>query len=275
MVNKELFEEVIEYLKNGSKNCLKTGFFDLDEALDLNDKGALITIGGRPAMGKTSFIYNLLENISQQGKKCILFSLERSAKLVIQRLLCQVAEIDTIKIRRKNMQQNDWRKMSDAMNKWVNVDFVIDDTRAITVKDIEAKIKEVRPKVVFIDYLQLINSYVNTERRFFTEDVMRELKRIAGENKIIIFLGSQLSRAVESRADKHPLLSDFRDSGSIENISDVVIFIHRPGYYYLDDESGLAEIIVAKNHFGPCVTINLKFNPSIMKFYNLPHNEVF
>lgn len=276
MVDKKLEKiiyDVYENLKKDDEQCFETGFFDLDDFLRLEEKGILITIGARPAMGKTAFLYNIMENVSKMGKKCFLFSLEMSTKLVVKRLISQISEVDTIKLRTGNMEQKDWDKIATAMSTLLELPISIDDSCSINIEEIESKIKEGKPDIVFIDYLQLFSNHKKMDRYTYIEHIMKELKRIADENKIIIFINSQLSRAIESRMDKRPMLSDLRESGGIENISDIVIFIYRPDYYYFDEEDytqrDRAEIIVAKNKFGPTGTVNLKFIGRITKFFNL------
>lgn len=275
VVDRELLESVVEDLNNINKPYFKTGFIDLDELLSLRRKSALITVGARPAMGKTAFMYNIMENVAGQGKKCLLFSLEMSKTQVAGRLICQHSEVDFMKLRAGVMSEKDWEKIAETLNFLTEIPISIDDTCAMNIEEIEEKIKDNKPEVVFIDYLQLISASKKKDRYNQIEDIMKNLKRISEENEIIIFISSPLSRAVENRMDKRPMLSDLRDSGSIENISDIVMFLYRSDYYSHgeDDESalysrGCAEIIVAKNKFGPVGTIMLKFIPSITKFKN-------
>ena len=274
MVDKKLIEEVVEDMKNYNKPpTFETGFLDLDDLLRIRNKSALITIGARPAMGKTSFMLNILENQMKLNKKCIFFTLEMNKKQIIQRLLCSNSEIDSWKIRTGNMQDKDWEKIGKStleIEKW---DLLVNDKSCITIEEIEEYIKEINPDIVFIDYLQLINPTKKKDRNAEINDIMQNLKRIADENNIIIFISSQLSRSLEQRFDKRPMLSDLRDSGSIEYISDIVFFIYREDYYNSSNEEdiskrGTAEIIVAKNKFGPSGTVNLLFNIRIAKFLN-------
>ena len=279
MIDRKLFENVIEDMKNIDKPYFKTGFTDLDDLLGLRKKGALVVIGARPAMGKTAFLLNILERVANQGKKCVLFSFEMSKEQVAQRLLCQVSETDLVKVRMGKMTNKDWDKFSESIEKIINWDFSISDINDDTIDKIEERIKTIKPEVVFIDYIQLIHVSKRLDRYTAIENIMKELKRIAKENEIIIFVNSQLSRGVENRCEKRPLLSDLRDSGSIENISDVVIFIYRDEYYHFIEEDsfldGNAEIIVAKNKFGPTGVINLHFKKQITKFANIIRETEF
>ena len=273
MLDKNLLQDVWEDLENQNKTFFKTGFEDLDCILGIQEKkGALITIGARPAMGKTTFMLSIMENILSNNKRCLYFSLEMSKEQVITRLLFQIAEISFIKSKMNNMDEKDWEKLSDAMNNLLMWDLKLDDNSGIKTEEIETAIKEQQPDVVFIDYLQLMDGKRKQDRCTQIEEIIKDLKRIAKENGVVIIIASQLSRAVENRCDKRPMLSDLRDSGSIENLSDVVIFLYRDEYYNFreDDDihpKGEAEVIIAKNKFGACGYIYLTFKSNIPKFY--------
>ena len=273
MLDKNLLQDVWEDLENQNKTFFKTGFEDLDCILGIQEKkGALITIGARPVMGKTTFMLSIMENILLKNKRCLYFSLEMSKEQVITRLLFQIAEISFIKSKMNNMDEKDWEKLSDAMNNLLMWDLKLDDNSGIKTEEIETAIKEQQPDVVFIDYLQLMDGKRKQDRCTQIEEIIKDLKRIAKENGVVIVIASQLSRAVENRCDKRPMLSDLRDSGSIENLSDVVIFLYRDEYYNFreDDDihpKGEAEVIIAKNKFGACGYIYLTFKSNIPKFY--------
>ena len=273
MLDKNLLQDVWEDLENQNKRFFKTGFEDLDCILGIQEKkGALITIGARPAMGKTTFMLSIMENILLKNKRCLYFSLEMSKEQLITRLLFHIAEISFIKSKMNNMDEKDWEKLSDAMNNLLMWDLKIDDNSGIKTEEIETAIKEQQPDVVFIDYLQLMDGKRKQDRCTQIEEIIKDLKRIAKENGVVIIIASQLSRAVENRCDKRPMLSDLRDSGSIENLSDVVIFLYRDEYYnFREDDAirpkGEAEVIIAKNKFGACGYIYLTFKSNIPKFY--------
>ena len=273
MLDKKLLQDVWEDLENQNKRFFKTGFEDLDCILGIQEKkGALITIGARPAMGKTTFMLSIMENILLKNKRCLYFSLEMSKEQLITLLLFQIAEISFIKSKMNNMDEKDWEKLSDAMNNLLMWELKIDDNSILKTEEIETAIKEQQPDVVFIDYLQLMDGKRKQDRCIQIEEIIKDLKRIAKENGVVIVIASQLSRAVENRYDKRPLLSDLRDSGSIENLSDVVIFLYRDEYYNFreNDElhpKGEAEVIIAKNKFGACGYIYLTFKSNIPKFY--------
>ena len=281
MIESEVLEKVCESIFEENPPVLETGFSSLDTFLKGVDRSSLITIGARPAMGKTSFVTNIMLNLLEHNKKCLFFSLEMSEEQLIKRLLCQIGEVDAqllimpneIKKREKSIE-----KITLAIDKLSKYDLTIYDNH-FNVEDIKEKIEQIKPEFVFIDYLQLIDVPSKKPRSESFERVMRDLKQIARDNNCIIFIASPLSRALESRMDKRPLLSDLRESGAIENISDVVMFIYRDDYYnyYLGEEyainKGKAEIIVAKNRRGCVGTAKLLFRASIMKFFPQPQLE--
>lgn len=282
MIKKEILEKVAYQILEGNEIVLKTGFRDLDEVLSGVEKSSVITIGARPAMGKTCFMTSIMFNLLEQNKKCLYFSLEMSEEQLLTRLLAQVGEIDAQMMHNKAaMAMPKYiEKFVNALNKIKDYDLTISDD-ANHIEQIKEGIEKEKPEFVFIDYLQLIQYSGRKSRVEQIDEIMRSLKTIAKENDCMIFLTSQLSRALESRYDKRPLLSDLRESGSIENLSDVVIFIHRDDYYNsADDEDyalnkGKADIIVAKNKYGPTCAINLLFRCSIMKFLEPVKNELF
>lgn len=274
MLDEKLLQEVWDDLENQNKVLFETGFEDLDSVLGIQEKkGSVITIGARPAMGKTTFMLSVMENILLKNKKCIYFSLEMSKEQLVKRVLFQRAEVSFVKSKLNNFVAKDWEKLADAMNNLSKWDFFVEDNTDTKTEEIELTIKELKPDVVFIDYFQLLGGKPKQDRLTQIEENMKALKRIAKEYGIVIFIASQLSRAPESRCDKRPLLSDLRESGAIENISDVVIFLYRDEYYNFMEEydefrpKGETEVIVAKNKFGVCGTIRLTFKSNIPKFY--------
>ena len=274
MLDEKLLQDVWDDLEYQNKVLFETGFEDLDLVLGIAEKkGAVITIGARPAMGKTTFMLSIMENILLKNKKCIYFSLEMSKEQLVKRILFQRAEVSFIKSKLNNYVAKDWEKLAQAMNNLSKWDLFVDDSSAANTKEIEAAIKEQKPDVVFIDYFQLLGGKPKQDRLIQIEENMKALKRIAKEYGVVIFIASQLSRAPESRYDKRPLLSDLRESGAIENISDVVIFLYRDEYYNSREEydefrpKGETEVIVAKNKFGACGSIRLTFKANIPKFY--------
>ena len=276
MITNEVLAKVCESIFEEKPPVLQTGFRDLDNVLSRVENSSLITIGARPAMGKTSFMTNIMLNLLEQNKKCLFFSLEMSEEQLIKKLLCQIGEVDTQLLSIPNeISKRNAEKIAEALNKISKYDLTIIDN-SHNVAEIKEQIEQVKPEFVFIDYLQLIDVPSKKPRSESFEKVMRELKQIAKDNNCIIFMTSQLSRALECRCDKRPMLSDLRESGAIENISDIVMFIYREDYYNnpaYDEEDyarkkGQADIIVAKNREGCVCTVRLLFRCSIMKFFN-------
>ena len=282
MIDKEILDKTFKQITEENRNALATGFQDLDILLSWVEKGNLIVIGGRPAMGKTAFMTSILYNLLKSDKKCIVFSLEMSINQYLKRLIAQVGEIDLFSLNNNEL-------LNDRKNEEIKTALDIISSFDLTVFDDKYKIDEIRnkietekPEYVFIDYLQLLETPRKKQRSEAITNIMLDLKQTAKENNCIIFISSQLSRALETRYDKRPMLSDLRESGDIENISDVVLLIYRNEYYkcYADDEDyalnkGKAEIIVAKNKMGAIAIIELLFRSPIAKFLEPIHYDVF
>ncbi len=282
MIDKEILDKTFKQITEENRNALATGFQDLDILLSGVEKGNLIVIGGRPAMGKTAFMTSILYNLLKSDKKCIVFSLEMSINQYLKRLIAQVGEIDLFSLNNNEL-------LNDRKNEEIKTALDIISSFDLTVFDDKYKIDEIRnkietekPEYVFIDYLQLLETPRKKQRSEAITNIMLDLKQTAKENNCIIFISSQLSRALETRYDKRPMLSDLRESGDIENISDVVLLIYRNEYYkcYADDEDyalnkGKAEIIVAKNKMGAIAIIELLFRSPIAKFLEPIHYDVF
>ena len=282
MIDKEILDKTFKQITEGNAERFITGFNDLDAVLSGVEKGNLITIGARPAMGKTAFMTSILYNFLKQDKKCLLFSLEMSISRYLKRLIAQVGEIELYSL--NNNEFLDDRKKEEiktALDIISSFDLsIFDDTYKLD--EICKKIETEKPEYVFIDYLQLLEIPHKKQRSEAITNIMLDLKQIAKENNCIIFISSQLSRALETRYDKRPMLSDLRESGDIENISDVVLLIYRDEYYkaYVDDEDyalnkGKAEIIIAKNKMGAIAIIELLFRSPIAKFLEPVHYDVF
>ena len=282
MIDKEILDKTFKQITEENRNALATGFQDLDILLSGVEKGNLITIGARPAMGKTAFILSIMSNLLKQNKKCLLFSLEMSTSQIIKRLIAILGEIGLITMNHNKLLDDSQKsKIEYILTAISYLNLTICDD-IYTIEGIRNKIAEERPEYVFIDYLQLMETPRKKQRSEAITNIMLDLKQIAKENNCIIFISSQLSRALESRYDKHPMLSDLRESGDIENISDVVLLIYRDEYYkcYADDEDyalnkGKAEIIVAKNKMGAIAIIELLFRSPIAKFLEPIIYDVF
>ena len=254
----------------------------MDILLSGVEKGNLITIGARPAMGKTAFILSIMSNLLKQNKKCLLFSLEMSTSQIIKRLIAILGEIGLITMNHNKLLDDSQKsKIEYILTAISYLNLTICDD-IYTIEGIRNKIAEERPEYVFIDYLQLMETPRKKQRSEAITNIMLDLKQIAKENNCIIFISSQLSRALESRCDKRPMLSDLRESGDIENISDVVMFIYRDEYYksYANEEDyalnkGKAEIIIVKNKMGAVGTIELLFRSQFAKFLEPIQYDLF
>lgn len=281
MIDKEILEKTFKQITEDTTEKLTTGFNDLDSVLYGVEKGSLITIGGRPAMGKTAFILSIMSNHLKQNKKCLLFSLEISTSQIIKRLIAISGEIGLITLNHNKLLDDSQKSKIEYILTTISyLNLTICDD-IYTIEGIRNKIAEENPEYVFIDYLQLMETPRKKQRSEAITNIMLDLKQTAKENNCIIFISSQLSRALESRCDKRPMLSDLRESGDIENVSDVVMFIYRDEYYkaYVDEDyvlnKGEADIIVAKNKMGAVATIRLLFRSPIAKFLEPIHYDVF
>lgn len=280
MIDKKVFSQIEQDL-TGQKDEWDIGFNDLNVLLKNNEKSSLITVGGRPAMGKTSFITTIMLHLLKNNKKCLFFSLDMSVQQLVKKLIAQVAEVDMQHINSGKTNGKEWERLTVAIEKLKNYDVGISDLPCISVDKIKEKVEIEKPEFVFIDYLQLIDIPSKMQRGEGIENIMKKLKETAKGNSCTIFITSQLSRALETRVNKRPMLSDLRESGAIENVSDVVMFIYRDEYYNnYDDENyfinkGKAEITVAKNKFGPVGTCTLLFRSQITKFFEPISNYEF
>ena len=240
-----------------------TGFYDLNNLTSGLQKSDLIILAARPSMGKTAFALNLAQNVALKDKKAVaIFSLEMSKQQLVKRMLCSEAEVDTSRIKSGNLNPTDWTKLVEAMERLSEAKIYIDDKPGVSATDIKAKCRRLMMEekdlaLVVIDYLQLMEGGGNP-------------KGLARELDVPIIALSQLSRGVEQRNDKRPMLSDLRDSGAIEQDADIVMFIYRDEYYNKDDvnNKGKAEVIIAKHRNGPTDTVHLLFQSNITKFKN-------
>lgn len=256
---------------------IPSGFYDLDSLTAGFQPSDLIIVAARPSMGKTAFCLNIAQEVGIRKKKPVcVFSLEMSKEQLVQRMLCSEAEIDSNRLRTGHMHAEDWSKLAKAMSEMGDSPVFIDDTPGATVTDIRAKCRRLCMEqkelgLVIVDYLQLMeSSSKKLDRVHEISQISRGLKNLARELKTPIIALSQLSRAVESRQNKKPMLSDLRESGSIEQDADIVMFIYRDEYYNPEnlDSKGKAEILVAKQRNGPVGNVDLLFQGSITKFKN-------
>jgi replicative DNA helicase len=271
-------EEEANTEKNGI-NGISTGFTELDYILDGWLEEELTIIGARPSMGKTAFALALATNALRQEHFVTFFSLEMSAKSLLKRMICGIGRINATKMKDplKRFNEEDWRNYRNAQGllTMYKDSLNIDDRSKVKVQDIWARVKQNVKKapdkrhLVIIDYLTLIEGSGRRERHLEVGEISRSLKRMARELNVSVIVLAQLNRAVESRQDKRPILSDLRDSGEIEQDADKVIFLHRDDYYDREEVSNTIEVIVAKHRNGPLGVVPLFFDRSTQTFANL------
>ncbi|MBR1617016.1 replicative DNA helicase [bacterium] len=268
----------LEYRCNnkGSYTGVPSGYYDLDAMLAGFQKSDLIILAARPSMGKTAFALNIAENIGIDQKVPVLvFSLEMAASQLTQRILCSQAEINSQRARTGELNAQEWDKIAQCLNTLHDAPILIDDSTGITISDIRAKARRVKTKypdlgIIIIDYLQLIEDKSTTDRFQAISSISRGLKSLARELSVPVIALSQLSRKVEERTTKVPMLSDLRESGAIEQDADVVMFVHREEYYDKENPEfkNKAQIVIAKQRNGPVGNVDLLFFGSYTKFKN-------
>ncbi len=252
---------------------ISSGFPDLDSYTGGFQNSDLIIIAARPAVGKTALTLNIAQNIAIKQKLPVaVFSLEMSKEQLAQRMLCSEAEIDAQRLKTASLPDSGWKKLTKAIGRLSEAPIFIDDTAAATAMEIRAKARRLKMErglsLVIIDYMQLMRGRMRVENRVQeVSEIARSLKTLARELDAPVIAVSQLSRAIESRHDRRPLLSDLRESGEIEQTADVVLFIHREDYYNPASTKGnVAEIIIAKQRNGPVGTVEFVFRKEIAKF---------
>ena len=252
---------------------IPTGFTQLDKTILGLNKSDLILLAARPAMGKTAFALNIITNTAiKSGKSVAIFSLEMGRDQLVTRILSSIAKIKAISLKTGNLTADDWNKLAISAQELSRAKIYIDDTPNITVSEMKAKIRRMKIiELVFVDYLQLMYSGKRSDNRVQEiSDITRSLKIMAKELNIPVIAISQLSRSPDTRAEHQPKLSDLRDSGSIEQDADIVLFLYKESYYDKTCENpNLAECIVAKNRHGELGTIDLVWDGQYTKFENL------
>lgn len=255
-----------------------TGFMMLDRLLGGLQKSDLVILAARPAMGKSSLALNVAQNAAKRyGARVAIFSLEMSNEQLVQRLLSTETGIDSHRLRLGQVHDDEWPILLEAANMLANTNIFIDDTPAATVNEIRTKCRRLYAEhgldMVMIDYMQLMSGQAggrDANRQQEISYISRSLKGLARELNVPVIALSQLSRAVESRSDKRPMLSDLRESGSIEQDADVVLFIYREDYYIEDtDRQNIADIIIAKHRHGSTGTVSLFFRKELTQFRDL------
>jgi replicative DNA helicase len=270
------------YATKGSITGLASGFKDLDRLTSGLQPSDLILIAARPSMGKTAFVLNIAQHIAIREKKAVaFFSLEMSKEQLVQRMLCAEAAIDSQRLRIGELEEKDWGKLVSAADRLSSAPIFIDDTAGITVMEMRSKARRLKVeydlKLIIIDYLQLMQGRggKNGEnRQQEISDISRSLKALARELHVPVIALSQLSRSVESRQVKKPMLSDLRESGSLEQDADIVAFLYREDYYNPDtDQKNITDVIIAKHRNGPVDTVQLFFHKQFTKFSDLSRNS--
>jgi replicative DNA helicase len=253
---------------------LATGYVDLDKKLAGLQAANLVVIAARPAMGKSSLALGIAVNAAVQSEPVAIFSLEMSKEEIVQRILSSVGRVDSMKLRSGQLGPL-WQRVVDAAGKMYQAPIYIDDSPVVTVTDIRAKCRRLKRKkglsLVVIDYLQLMEASSRENRQQEISEITRNLKNLARELEVPVIAVSQLNRSLEAREDKRPRLSDLRESGSIEQDADVVMFIYRHEYYHPEDQErkGIAEVIVAKHRAGSTGPVEVTFQPEFTRFANL------
>jgi len=256
---------------------VSTGYADLDKITSGLQNSDLIIVAARPGMGKTSLALCISRNASLKGDvPVVIFSLEMSKQQIAQRLLCSESRIDLQRIRSGDIREHEWPKLGFAIEKLSKTNIYIDDTAFLSIMDLRSRarmlVSKYNAKLIIVDYLQLMNSGLNFRENRVLEisEISRNLKNLARELKVPILAVSQLSREVEKRDNKRPVLADLRESGAIEQDADLVMFIYRDEYYDENSkDAGTAEVIIAKHRNGPTGRINLRFSKEYALFSNL------
>ena len=277
----------LERIEKASKNKgtvtgIPTGFIDLDYKLSGLQPSDLILVAARPSMGKTAFVLNIAQYVAFKKKKSVaIFSLEMSKEQLVNRLFSLESQVDAQALRTGNMKDSDWEKLIEGAGIIGQSQLIIDDTPGISVPELRSKCRKYKLEndldLIIIDYLQLMTGSIgrsSESRQQEISEISRSLKGLARELNVPVIALSQLSRAVEGRPDKRPMLSDLRESGAIEQDADVVMFIYRDEYYNKDSEyKKQAEIIIAKQRNGPVGTVHLAWLGEYTKFANLSRQD--
>ena len=275
----DAIERIAELQRNkGALRGLKTGFADLDKKTAGFQKGDLIIVGARPAMGKTTFAQNLAYNIANINKRGVLFfSMEMAANEIVDRMISDIADVDNWRMRTGNLSDEEFSRVEDALGEIDELPIYIDDTSAMTIAEMRNKSRRAVHDhdigVVIVDYLQLMagsDRYAGNRVQEITE-ISRGLKILARELEIPVIALAQLSRNVTGRDDPRPVLSDLRDSGSIEQDADLVMFLHRPDYYKKPEEedTNITELLIRKHRHGAIGLIELYFDGEKSRFMSL------
>ncbi|MEK5040643.1 replicative DNA helicase [Sporosarcina sp. FSL K6-3457] len=269
------------HTRQGDVTGIPTGFTDLDKMTAGFQRNDLIILAARPSVGKTAFALNVAQNVATKTDENVaIFSLEMGAEQLVMRMLCAEGNIDAQVMRTGALEAEDWRKLTMAMGSLSNAGIFIDDSSGIRVNEIRSKCRRLQQEhglgMIIIDYLQLISGSgrAGENRQQEVSEISRSLKGLARELKVPVIALSQLSRGVEQRQDKRPMMSDLRESGSIEQDADIVSFLYREDYYDKETENqNIIEIIIAKQRNGPTGTVSLAFAKEYNKFVNIDWSQ--
>lgn len=270
---------------SGEITGIPSGFYDLDKVTTGFHENELIILAARPGMGKTAIVLNIVVNVALSTKKNVaVFNLEMSADQLAMRMISSAGQIDGYKLRTGKLEHNDWKRVNEAISQLAETNIKIDDTPGISIGEIRAKCRRLAAtekglSLIVIDYLQLVSTtskYAGNRQQEVAE-ISRALKTLALELKVPIIACAQLSRAVEGREDKRPLMSDLRESGSIEQDADIVAFLYRDDYYNkearMDDNNSVVEFIIGKNRSGQTKTVELLFKKNTSTFIGYKKDE--
>ncbi|KFM93100.1 replicative DNA helicase [Paenibacillus macerans] len=271
----EQFEQNFFLRCDGKITGLPSGYVDLDKMTSGFQRQDLIIVAARPSVGKTAFALNIAQNVALRSKETVaVFSLEMSAQQLVQRMVSAEGNLDAGKVKNSDFSTEDWTKVAMTISKLAEAGIMIDDSPGLTVQQIKNKCRRLKNRMglglVIIDYLQLLRSlYRGENRQQEVSEISRTLKEMARELNVPVIALSQLSRGVEQRQDKRPMMSDLRESGSIEQDADIVAFLYRDDYYNQESEKkNIIEIIIAKQRNGPVGTVELVFLKNFSKFAN-------
>ncbi|TFJ91987.1 replicative DNA helicase [Lentibacillus salicampi] len=264
---------------DGDVTGIPTGYRDLDQITSGFQRNDLIIIAARPSVGKTAFALNIAQNVAiNTDENVAIFSLEMGADQLVSRMLCAEGNIDAQRLRTGKLEADDWSKLTMAMGSLSNAGIYIDDSPGVRVNEIRSKCRRLKQEhglgMILIDYLQLIQGSGNSRenRQQEVSEISRALKALARELNVPLIALSQLSRGVEARQDKRPMMSDLRESGSIEQDADIVGFLYRDDYYDQESEKqNIIEIIISKQRNGPVGNVELAFVKEYNKFVDLDH----
>lgn len=285
---KDVVGNALDAIRKASMNSgpitgVPTGFIDLDTKTAGLQPSDLILLAARPSMGKTALALNIAENVAfKENRSMVIFSLEMSKEQLINRMFSLESGIEAEKLRTGTLKDDEWIQLMEAASVIGKSKLLIDDTPSISIGELRSKCRKLKLEhedmsLIMIDYLQLMSGSGRSEsRQLEIAEISRSLKALARELKVPVVALSQLSREVEKRENKRPMMSDLRDSGAIEQDADVVMFIYRDDYYNKDSEKkGIAEVIIAKQRNGPIGTVDLAWLPERTKFGNRQHEKRF